>query len=75
MDEVPRFGNLGRIRQWIESVFDTLKAQLGLEDHGARTPAGLYARVNAKLLALAAAIWHNWETGAPRKRSLIAYDH
>jgi hypothetical protein len=74
-DEAPRFGNLGRIRQWVESVFDTLKGQLGLEDHGARTAEGLYARVNAKLLALAAGIWHNWKTDAPRKRSLIAYDH
>jgi len=26
-------------------------------------------------LALAAAIWHNWKTDAPVKRSLIAYDH
>jgi hypothetical protein len=74
-DEQPRVGNLGRIRQWVESVFDTLKGQLGLEEHGARTAEGLYARVNAKLLALAAVIWHNWKTAAPRKRSLIAYDH
>lgn len=74
-DEKLRFGNLGRIRQWVESVFDTLKGQFGLEDHGARTIDGVYARVNAKLLALAAVIWHNWKTGAPRKRSLIAYDH
>ena len=32
-------------------------------------------RVAQRLLALAAAIWHNWATGAPDKRSLIAYDH
>ncbi|GAB3535120.1 hypothetical protein GCM10027403_12270 [Arthrobacter tecti] len=25
-DEKPRFGKLGGIRQWVESVFDTLKA-------------------------------------------------
>jgi hypothetical protein len=31
--------------------------------------------VAARLLALAAAIWHNWQTGAPVKRSLLAYDH
>jgi hypothetical protein len=74
-DEKPRFGNFGRIRQWIESVFDTLKGQLGLERHGARTLAGVYARVGAKLLAMSAAIWHNWATNAPRKRSLTAYDH
>lgn len=74
-DEKPRFGKLGGIRQWIESVFDTLKGQLGLERHGGRTLAGVYARVGAKLLALAAGIWHNWLIDAPRKRSLIAYDH
>lgn len=74
-DEKPRFGNFGGIRQWIESVFDTLKGQLGLERHGGRTLAGIYARVGAKLLALAAGIWHNWLIDAPRKRSLTAYDH
>lgn len=74
-DEKPRFGNFGGIRQWIESVFDTLKGQLTLEQHGGRTLAGVYARVAARLLALAAAIWHNWRINAPHKRSLIAYDH
>ena len=39
-DETPRFGKLGGIRQWVESVFDTLKDQLTLEDRGGRTPAG-----------------------------------
>ena len=28
-----------------------------------------------RLLALNAAIWHNWAIGAAVKRSLIAYDH
>ncbi len=74
-DETPRFGKLGGIRQWVESVFDTLKGQLTLEDHGGRTVAGVYSRVAARLLALAAAIWHNWLIDAPNKRSLIAYDH
>jgi hypothetical protein len=46
-----------------------------LERHGARTPAGLYARIAQRLLAMAAAIWHNWATSQPIKRSLIAYDH
>lgn len=67
-DERPRFGKLGGIRQWIESVFDTLKGQLTLEHHGGRTLEGVKARVAARLLALAAGIWHNWLTGAPRKR-------
>ena len=73
-DEAPRFGKLARQRQWIEAIFDTLKGQLTLEQHGGRTLAGVYARVAARLLALAAAIWHNWRTGATVKRSLIAYD-
>jgi hypothetical protein len=40
--------------------------------HGGRTPAGVMARVAQRVLALAAAIWHNWATDAPVKRSLIA---
>jgi len=64
-----------RMRQWIEAIFDTLKGQLSLEQHGARRASGLYARVGQRLLALAAAIWHNTLTGTPTKRSLIAYDH
>jgi len=36
-DEPARFGRLGSVRQWIESVFWTCKGQLGLERHGART--------------------------------------
>ena len=74
-DETTRHGNLAHVRQWIEATFDTLKGQLNLEQHAARTPRGVYARVAARLLALAAAIWHNWKTHAPIKRSLIAYDH
>ncbi len=51
------------------------KNQLGLERHGGRVPAGLWARIVQRLLALNACIWHNWMIGAPVKRSLIAYDH
>jgi hypothetical protein len=39
-DEPRRYGNLGGMRQWIESVNDTLKEQLDLERHGGRTPPG-----------------------------------
>ncbi|MFD9823587.1 IS982 family transposase, partial [Streptomyces violascens] len=46
-----------------------------LEQHGARTPAGVYARTGQRLLVLATGIWHNWNTSATAKRSLIAYDH
>lgn len=74
-DEPPRRGSLGRFRQWIESTFATLKDQLGLERHGGRTLAGVMVRVAQRLLALAAAIWWNWQISAPNKRSLIAYDH
>jgi hypothetical protein len=70
-----RHGSLGRWRQWIESTFNTLKDQLGLERHRGRTLAGVYVRVAQRLLALAAAIWWNWEIAAPDKRSLVAYDH
>jgi hypothetical protein len=63
------------LRQTIESINDTLKGQLDLEAHGARTVAGVLVRVWQRLLALTAAIWHNDHTGAPIKRSLTAYDH
>ena len=73
--EPARFGTLRPVRQWIESIIDTLKGQLGLEQHGGRTLAGVHARVAQRLLALAAAIWFNWQLGAEHKRSLVAYDH
>jgi hypothetical protein len=63
------------LRQRVEAIIWTLKNQLGLERHGGRVPAGLWARIIQRLLALNAAIWHNWLIGAPIKRSLIAYDH
>jgi DDE family transposase len=74
-DETYTHGNLGGVRQWIESVNQTLKGQLDLEEHGGRTPAGVFTRVAQRLLAMAAGIWHNWATGTTSKRSLIAYDH
>jgi hypothetical protein len=74
-DETYRNGNLGGVRQWIESVNQTLKGQLGLEQHGGRTPAGVFTRIAQRLLAMAAGIWHNWNTGVTSKRSLIAFDH
>lgn len=63
------------LRQRIEAIIWTLKNQLGLEQHGGRVPTGLWTRVLQRLLALNAAIWHNWTIDAPVKRSLIAYDH
>jgi hypothetical protein len=57
----------------IEGVSDTLKGQLSLERHDARTMPGLLARVVIRLFALAAGIRHNQV--ATWDRSLIAYDH
>lgn len=65
----------GWLRQRIEAIIWTLKNQLGLERHAARTTEGLWARVCQRVAALNASIWHNWLIGAPIKRSLIAYDH
>jgi len=73
----PRPGRalLHAVRQRIESVNNTLKSQLSLEQHGGRTITGVAVRVLQRVLALTAAIWHNWHTGQPVMRSLIAYDH
>jgi hypothetical protein len=73
-NEPPRFGSLGGMRQWVESIIDTLKGQMGLEGHGGRTLAGVYTRVAQRLCALAAAIWFNWQIHDPG-RHLTAYDH
>jgi DDE family transposase len=79
-DEPTRFGTLGAIRQWIESIINTTKSQLSLEDHGAHMPDGVWARVCQRVLALAVGVWHNWqlwEAGqldAPG-RHFTAYDH
>ena len=63
-------------RQIIESVNQTFKAQLDLERHGGRKPAGVCARVLQRILALTAAIWHNETTDRTGPaRSLITYDH
>jgi hypothetical protein len=74
-DEQRLWGSLGWVRQRIESVNDTLKGQLGLEEHGGRIHAGVTSRVAQRLLALTAGVWHNWLIDAPEKRSLVAYDH
>ncbi|MGW3208763.1 IS982 family transposase [Streptomyces sp. NPDC001135] len=49
-------GLLKSVRQLIESVNDTLKAQLDLEQHGGRTFEGVAVRVAQRILAMAAAI-------------------
>lgn len=78
--EKPRFGKLGGIRQWIESIYQTTKSQLSLELHGGHIPAGVWVRVCQRMLALAAGVWHSWqlwqagEIDAPG-RHFIHYDH
>jgi len=78
--EPPRFGKLGGMRQWIESVYQTTKGQLSLEDHGGHIPDGVWARVCQRVLALAAGVWHNWllwEAGQidTPGRHFTHYDH
>ena len=63
------------LRQTVESIFDTLKGQLDLEQHGGHTRDGVLVRVLQRMLALTTAIWHNDHTGQAVKRSLLAYDH
>jgi hypothetical protein len=75
--EQPRPGEhlLKSVRQLIESVNDTLKGQLDLEDHGGRTTQGVATRIAQRILAMTTAIWHNHRTSQPTTRSLTAYDH
>ena len=69
---VERFRTAGGL---IESVNDTLEGRLGLEQHGGRTFEGVAVRVTRRILAMAAAIWHNHHTGAPVTRSPIVFGH
>jgi hypothetical protein len=62
-----------RTRLVIESVFATLKGQMSLQDHLAKTVPGLVARIAQRLLALTLGIYLNILLGrAPR--ALAAYD-
>ncbi|MFC9633067.1 IS982 family transposase [Streptomyces mirabilis] len=63
------------LRQVIESVNETFKGQLNLEQRHGRTPAGVVARIMQRILTLITAIWHNDRSGQPALRSLTAYDH
>ena len=75
--EKPRAGTrfFKPLRQVIESINDTFKGQLDLEQHGGRTIGGVCTRVAQRVLALTAAIWHNDHHGLNIRRSLTAYDH
>ena len=62
-----------RIRLVIESVFSTLKRQMRMETHLAKTLPGLAQRIAQRLLALTLAMLINNLTGRP-PRALAAYD-
>jgi hypothetical protein len=71
-DEPGKGPHLAPIRQCVESIFQTMKHMLGLEDHGARELHTLRVRLAAKFLALSAAIALNHRLGRP-PRNLTAY--
>ena len=62
-----------RIRLVIESVFSTLKQQMRMETHLAKTQAGLAQRIAQRLLALTLGILINTLLGRP-PRALATYD-
>jgi hypothetical protein len=45
------------------------------QDHVGHLVGYFLGEVVSGVLALAAAIWHNFQTGQPVSRSLTAYDH
>jgi hypothetical protein len=70
---LPRERALASTRLIIESVFSNLKGQMRLEQHLARTPAGLALRIAQRILALTLGILLNTLNGRPA-RALAAYD-
>jgi hypothetical protein len=64
---------LASTRLVIESVFANLKGQMRLEQHLAKTPAGLALRIAQRLLALTLGILLNTLSSRPA-RALAAYD-
>jgi hypothetical protein len=64
---------LAGLRLVIESTISNLKRQMRLEQHLARTPAGLAQRIVQRLLALTLGMLLNTLTGRP-PRALVAYD-
>ena len=72
-DNLGRERALASTRLVIESVFANLKGQMRLEQHLAKTPAGLAARIAQRILALSRGILLNTLTGRPA-RALAAYD-
>jgi hypothetical protein len=64
---------LAGLRLQLESTFANLKCQMRLEQHLAKTPAGLAQRIAQRLLALTVGAFLNVLLGRPL-RSLVAYD-
>ena len=71
----PRARQLRSLRQIIESVNDTLKGQLSLEQHGGHSPQASPSKSSNDWLALTAADLAHRNSRQPVLRSLVAYDH
>jgi hypothetical protein len=72
-ENISRERALPSTRLVIESVFSNLKGQMRLEQHLAKTPAGLAVRIAQRILALTIGMLLNTLTGRPA-RALAAYD-
>lgn len=73
VDNLEREKRLAALRLVIESTISNLKCQMRLEQHLAKTPAGLVQRIAQRLLALTIGMLLNALGGRP-PRSLVAYD-
>lgn len=73
VDNLEREKRLASLRLVIESTISNLKCQMRLEQHLAKTPAGLAQRIVQRLLALTIGMLVNALTGRP-PRALVAYD-
>lgn len=72
-DNLARERRLAGVRLVIESTISNLKCQMRLEQHLAKTPAGLVQRIAQRLLALTIGMFLNALSGRP-PRALVAYD-
>lgn len=72
-DNLAREKRLAGLRLVVESTFSDLKRQMRLEQHLAKTLAGLVQRIAQRLLALTIGMLLNASTGRP-PRALVAYD-
>lgn len=72
-DNLAQERRLAGLRLVIESTISNLKRQMRLEQHLAKTPAGLVQRIVQRLLALTIGMLLNALAGRP-PRALVAYD-